>query len=53
VHPHSAVKVLVISLIMSVKCRAVPDFGSGSGRNPAIFHIRQKSVSGKNPTGAG
>jgi len=33
--------------------RAVPDFGSGSGRNPALFQIWQKSGSAENPTGAG
>jgi len=37
---------------MSTSNRAVPDFGSWSSLNPALFQIRQKSGSGKNPTGA-
>jgi len=38
-------------ILKYAQTRAVPDFGSGW--NPTLFQIRQKSGSGKNFTGAG
>jgi len=44
---------LPVAIHERIVIRAVSGFGSGSGWNPAIFQIWQKSGSGKNPTGAG